>query len=102
VLFLYQVCNAYDLPKNERIWYGTCWFPTCYIYVENKGLEWERMKSRRYCKKMEVLFGVNDIEELKGKIEKCVYNSEISYLRGWDAAPAILNYIKVEDIGTLN
>ena len=44
----------------------------------------------------------NDIEELKGKIEKCVYNSEISYLRGWDAAPAILNYIKVEDIGTLN
>ncbi|MFR5148313.1 MAG: hypothetical protein ACLTER_01175 [Ruminococcus sp.] len=67
-----------------------------------KGLEWERMKSRRYCKKMEVLFGVNDIEELKGKIEKCVYNSEISYLRGWDAAPAILNYIKVEDIGTLN
>ena len=101
-LFLYQVCNAYDLPKNERIWYGTCWFPTCYIYVENKGLEWERMKSRRYCKKMEVLFGVNDIEELKGKIEKCVYNSEISYLRGWDAAPAILNYIKVEDIGTLN
>ena len=101
-LFLYQVCNAYDLPKNERIWYGTCWFPTCYIYVENKGLEWERMKSRRYCKKMEVLFGVNDIEELKGKIEKCVYNSEISYLRGCDAAPAILNYIKVEDIGTLN
>lgn len=53
-LFLYQVCNAYDLPKNERIWYGTCWFPTCYIYVENKGLEWERMKSRRYCKKMEL------------------------------------------------
>lgn len=50
----------------------------------------------------EVLFGVNDIEELKGKIEKCVYNSEISYLRGWDAAPTILNYIKVEDIGTLN
>ncbi|OLA06835.1 MAG: hypothetical protein BHW12_07150 [Coprobacillus sp. 28_7] len=45
---------------------------------------------------------LNDIEELKGKIEKCVYNSEISYLRGWDAAPAILNYIKVEDIGTLN
>lgn len=75
---------------------------TTNIYVENKGLEWERMKSRRYCKKMEVLFGVNDIEELKGKIEKCVYNSEISYLRGWDAAPAILNYIKVEDIGTLN
>ena len=41
-LFLYQVCNAYDLPKNERIWYGTCWFPTCYVYVKNKGLEWER------------------------------------------------------------
>lgn len=101
-LFLYQVCNAYDLPKNERIWYGTCWFPTCYVYVKNKGLEWERMKSRRYCKKMDVLFGAGNIEELKKKIGECAYDSRIRYSDGMEAAPAILNFIKVEDIGTLN
>ena len=101
-LFLYQVCNAYDLVENEQTWHGTYWFPTCYVYVQNKGLEWERMKSRRYCEKMEVLFGVDCIEKLKEKIKKCVYDSQMRYSSGWDAAPAILNYIKVEDIGTLN
>lgn len=101
-LFLYQVCNAYDLVDNEQAWYRTCWFPTCYVYVENKRLEWERMKSRRYCKKMEILFGVDCIEKLKEKIEKCVYDSQMRYSGGWGAAPAILSCIKVEDIGTLS
>ena len=101
-LFLYQVCNAYDLVDNEQTWYRTCWFPTCYVYAQNKNLEWERMKSRRYCEKMEVLFGVDCIEKLKEKIEKCVYDSEMRYSGGWGAAPAILSCIKVEDIGTLS
>lgn len=101
-LFLYQVCNAYDLVENEQAWYRTCWFPTCYVYAQNKSLEWERMKSRRYCEKMEVLFGVDCIEKLKEKIEKCVYDSQMRYSGGWGAAPAILSCIKVEDIGTLS
>lgn len=101
-LFLYQVCNAYDLVENEQSWYKACWFPICYVYVQNKSLEWEGMKSRRYCEKMEVLFGVDCIEKLKEKIEKCVYDSQIKYSGGWEAAPAILNSIKVEDIGTLS
>ena len=77
-------------------------FPTCYVYAQNKSLEWERMKSRRYCEKMEVLFGVDCIEKLKEKIEKCVYDSQMRYSGGWGAAPAILSCIKVEDIGTLS
>ena len=101
-LFLYQVCNAYDLVENEQAWYRTYWFPTCYIYAQNKSLEWERMKSRRYCQKMEVLFGVDCIEKLKEKIEKCVYDSEMRYSGGWGAASAILSCIKVEDIGTIS
>lgn len=101
-LFLYQVCNAYDLVENEQAWYRTCWFPTCYVYAQNKSLEWERMKSRRYCEKMEVLFGVDCIEKLKEKIEKCVYDSQMRYSGGWGAAPTILSCIKVEDIGTLS
>ena len=101
-LFLYQVCNAYDLVENEQAWYRTYWFPTCYIYAQNKSLEWERMKSRRYCQKMEVLFGVDCIEKLKEKIEKCVYDSQMKYSDGWEAAPTILSCIKVEDIGTVS
>ena len=101
-LFLYQVCNAYELVEDEKSWYGISWFPTCYIYVQNKQLEWERMKSRRYCKKMQILFGVESIDELKKRIGKCVYDSKMRYPNSWEAAPAILNYIKVDDIGSLN
>ena len=43
-----------------------------------------------------------DIEELKKKIGECAYDSRIRYSDGMEAAPAILNFIKVEDIGTLN
>ena len=39
---------------------------------------------------------------LKEKIEKCVYDSQMRYSGGWGAAPAILSCIKVEDIGTLS
>ena len=101
-LFLYQVCNAYELVEDGKSGYGIYWFPTCYIYVQNKQLEWERMKSRRYCKKMQILFGVESIDELKKRIGKCVYDSKMRYSNSWEAAPAILNYIKVDDIGSLN
>ena len=100
-LFLYQVHNAYDLAENEQSW-TPCWFPTCYVYVENALNEWEKMKSRKYCEKMMVLFGVGSIDELKTVIKKCTFNNEMRYLGSLEAAPAILNYIKVENIGTLN
>lgn len=51
---------------------------------------------------MMVLFGVSSLEELKGVVGKCVYDSRMKYSGSWDAAPAILNYIKVDEIGTLN
>ena len=35
-------------------------------------------------------------------VGKCVYDSRVKYSGSWDAAPAILNYIKVDEIGTLN
>lgn len=101
-LFLYQVCNAYDLVEDNQNWVGIYWFPGCYVYVKNKGLEWEKMKSRRYCKKMQILFGVDNIEQLKEKIAKCEYDSNMKYSGSWEAAPAILSVIKLEDIGSLN
>lgn len=101
-LFLYQVCKAYDLTEDGISWHGRYWFPTCYVYVKRQQLEWERLKSRRYCKKMQVLFGVDDIDKLKEKIEKCIYDSNIKYNGSWDAPAAILSCIKVDDIGTLS
>ena len=64
-LFLYQVCNAYDLADDGNRWHDTYWFPTCYVYAKKGQLEWEKMKSLRYCKKMQLLFIVDNIDELK-------------------------------------
>lgn len=101
-LFLYQVCNAYELVEEENSWHKPYWFPTLYVYANNAPIEWKKMKSRQFCKKMMVLFGVNDIETLKNVVSKCEYDREMKYSGSWDAAPAILNYIKVDEIGTLN
>ena len=101
-LFLYQVCNAYDIAENEQSWHGAYWFPTFYVYAKSMPIEWGKMKSRRYCEKMMVLFGVDSLDSLKVAVEKCTFDDEMKYSGSWDAAPAILNCIKVEDIGTLN
>ena len=100
-LFLYQVCNAYELAEDEQRWRDAYWFPTCYVYAKSMPIEWSKMKSRRYCEKMMVLFGVDSLDELKAAIGKCTYDSNMKYSGSWDAAPAILSCIKVEDIGTL-
>lgn len=101
-LFLYQICNAYDLAKGRYGWGHTFWFPTCYIYANKMPIEWGKMKSRRYCQKMMTLFGVNSLDSLKEAVSKCTFDSGMKYSGSWDAAPAILNCIKLEEIGTLN
>lgn len=49
-----------------------------------------------------VLFGVDSLEALKTVISRCTFDSEMKYSGSWDAAPAILNCIHVEDIGMLS
>lgn len=101
-LFLYQVCNAYDLADSEQSWHSTYWFPTCYVYAKSMPIEWGKMRSRRYCEKMMLLFGVDSLDGLKAVVMKCTFDDKMKYSGSWDAAPAILNCIKVEDIGTLS
>lgn len=101
-LFLYQVRNAMDIVTDDRYYFGEYWFPNLYVYVENTALEWQKMKSRKYCKKMFDLFGVENIDDLKNAISKCVYNDRIRYNSSFNTAPAILNYIKIEEIGSIN
>jgi hypothetical protein len=101
-LFLFQVRNAFDLAENENGWRSTYWFPTFYVYAEYVPMEWSKMKSKRYCKKMFDLFGVSSIEELKAALEKCTYDREMRYSGAFDGAPGIQAYIKIEEVGTLN
>lgn len=65
-------------------------------------VEWGKMKSRRYCEKMMLLFGADSLDGLKAAVRKCTFDDKMKYSGSWDAAPAILNCIKVEDIGTLS
>lgn len=101
-LFLYQVCNAYELAEDEQSWHGTYWFPSFYVYAKSTPIEWKKMKSRKFCEKMMILFGVRSIEELKTVIEKCTHDSRMKYSGSWDAAPAILDSIKIDEMGSLN
>lgn len=101
-LFLYQVRKAYDLAEDENSWRESYWFPALYVYADRANMPWTKMKSRRFCEKMIELFGVKNIEELKGKIAQCQGDRDMRYNGSYDSAPAILNYIKIEDVGMLN
>ena len=61
-----------------------------------------KMRSRQYCKKMMIFFGVESFEELKKFVMKCQYNNDMKYQYSCDAAPSILNYIEIDEIGSLN
>lgn len=88
--------------ENENYYRDSYWFPTCYVYAKYSPCEWKKMKSRKFCKKMFELFGVSSLEELKQRISKCSYDKEMRYSGSFDSAPAILNIIKLDDIGTVN
>lgn len=48
------------------------------------------------------LFGAKSIEELKEKLKDCTSDREIRYNGSFDSAPAILDCIKLEEIGLMN
>lgn len=101
-LFLYQIRNGFQLTEDESRWRDSYWFPVCYVYVRNSLIEWTKIKSCKFCRKMFELFGVNSIEELKNIVSKCSHDKDMGYGSWIGAAPAILSYIKVEEIGSVN
>ncbi|MCH5200720.1 MAG: toll/interleukin-1 receptor domain-containing protein [Oscillospiraceae bacterium] len=102
-LFLYQIFDALNvtIDENYRPYYSY-WFPTCYVYAYDKSNEWEYLKSRKRCEQLFDLFGVSSIEALKEAVSKCTYDRDMRYNSAYHAAPAILSYIKLEDIATMN
>lgn len=103
-LFLYQIRNAFQLIQSEKAWVAPYWFPNLYVYAKKNPTEWTKIKSRKYCKKMFDLFDVQSIEELKKVLSKCVSdkNMPMRYSGCWNTAPAILDVVKLEEIGSLN
>lgn len=98
-LFLYQIYNGLDLDGLTE--YGA-WFPTLYIYADEYDSIWKRLKSKKFCEKIMLAFGVTTIDSLKGCIEKCTYDGNYRYFEAWHgAASAILTWIKAEDVATL-
>lgn len=99
-LFLYQVHNALDTPQDTNRYSDSYWFPTFYVYLsEDYDMEWERLKSKKYCLKMLDLFGVETIDMLKDRISKCTFEKDMKYIGAYRTAPNILSSINIEDIG---
>ena len=102
-LFLFQIYNAFDYGAIDTYW---DWFPKCYIYGKGRGFDWSRLKSRRFCKKIMPLFGLDSsdksaMDELREKISKCEKpNSNYGYGGSYIRPTAILEYVKPEEIGT--
>lgn len=97
-LFLYQVYKA--LPLKELKEYSI-WFPKLYVYSDDNKDLWKRLKSRQFCEKILPLFGVKTIAELKDAIKDCQYDNDYKYSGCFQGATAVLNWVKLEEVGTL-
>ena len=101
-LFLYQVCKGFDLTKDKDDWRDPEWFPTLYVYTHKCPIEWKKIVSKKFCEKMMLLFDVDTIDNLKERLASCEHEREMRYSGSFDSAMNILDYIKIEDIGSVN
>lgn len=101
-LFLYQIRNGLDIVEDDVRYRADYWFPTCYVYAAAGPDEWEKLRSRKFCTKMLDLFGADSMQALKEAISKCKSDRDMGYRGSFESAPAILNYIKVDDIGSVS
>lgn len=98
-LFLYQVYNGLELDKLKQRFQ---WFPTCYVYADRYNSMWQKLKSKRFCEKIMPLFGTKTIDELKSCLLKCISDREVRYSGDYfNATPAIMDYIKEDEIAIL-
>lgn len=97
-LFLYQVYKGLGLDSLTQ--FGL-WFPQLYIYADEYDSIWKQLKSKRFCERIMPVFGAKTIIELKDKVSKCTYEKDYHYSGAWQAASAILTWIKLDEIATL-
>lgn len=98
-LFLYQVYNGLELDSLTQ--WGP-WFPVLYVYADEYDSMWKKLKSKRFCKKVQPIFGVSTLQELKERIAKCKPDREYHYSGAWHGnASAILTWVKLDEMGSL-
>ena len=98
-LVLYQMGCPLGFPND----WGYYWFPTTYCYHRHKQSLWRRMKSREFCQRIQPLFGVSTIEELKEKVKNSPLDMKMHYDNEFGSrALGIRDSISVEEIGSLN
>lgn len=88
-------------------WY---WFPITYIYGGHENIMIRtfaiKLQSLEFLSKASQIFGYEDIEQLKTKINEIeeVYNKrefrEYRYSNSFESAPILCHYIKPKDLGT--
>ncbi len=99
-LVLYQLGTILPVPTSGR--WRDYWFPTTYIYHQQEQLIWQKLKSKKYCKKITPLFGVDNVEKIKELIKDSTTDRHMKYNESFDCAAGILNSIKIDEIGTFN
>lgn len=77
------------------------WFPLTYIYNRNSGLIWKKLVSKKHCEKTMVLYGANNIEDLKRIAKEYIAPNHFKYNRSFEHVPCIATKIDIEAIGTL-
>lgn len=98
-LFLYQVYNGLNIDSITQYYQ---WFPTCYVYADGNNSLWQKLKSKKFCKKIMPLFGAKSIDELKKCLVKCVSDRNVRYSGAYfNAATAIMDYINEDEIAVL-
>lgn len=78
------------------------WFPSTYLYKDNRQEIWIRLSSKEYCMRISPLFGCETIDELKAVIKKAHFSSDFTYPRAFRCAPGITASIEIDDIGKYN
>jgi len=102
--------NLSILLISEQRWY---WFPITYVYSENSHFNSSlkdfslRLKSKYEVNKMKELFGIETVEELKrifSSMKPFIENKRERYrfTMTFESADLITDFIKIEEIGTLN
>lgn len=98
-LFLYQV--FFGLGIDDLSKFGHAWFPNCYIYADHYDSMWKKLASKHFCERIMPVFGAISFEDLKDRVSKCKIDRDYHYSGAWEAAPAILSFVKLEEIATL-
>ncbi len=94
-ILLYQLSTIFYPGEKPS------WFPELYGYGNSRRM-WERLRSKKYCQKLFPLLGVDSLEEFKNEISKNKYDPNMRYNGAYEAAPNILAWIKIDEVGSLN